>query len=52
MQLLPRVQLLPGRVQHLRTIHRPHQHDELNHSTVVVKAEAADGAKELDPLET
>jgi hypothetical protein len=37
-------------VQHLRTIHRFEQHDELQHSTVVVKAEAAD--KELDPLET
>jgi hypothetical protein len=37
-------------VQHLRTIHRLEQHDELQHSTVVVKAEAAD--KDLDPLET
>lgn len=50
-QLLPRVQLLPGRVQHLRTLHKPHQHEEQEH-TVVVRAGAADAPKELDPLET
>lgn len=52
LQLLPRVQLLPGRVQHLRTIHKPQQYEELGHSTVVVRAGAADAPKELDPLET
>ena len=51
-QLLPRILPTPGRVQHLRTIHRPLQHEEAQHSTVVVRAEAADAPKELDPLET
>jgi hypothetical protein len=52
LQLLPRVQLLPGRVQHLRTLHKPQQHEEQDHSTVVVRSGAADAPKELDPLET
>lgn len=52
LQLLPRVQLLPGRVQHLRTLHKLYQHEEQEHSTVVVRAGAADAPKELDPLET
>lgn len=52
MQLLPSVQLLPGRVPHVRTIHKPYQHEEQEHSTVVVRAGAADAPKELDSLET